>query len=358
MTTNNELPPVPQTGIDPLQLPADQEQRLLGRRRKADHVDPFASDPDEDIRRLGRLALRRDVPHAHDYLALGDLCAAKSLLIEQGRLLIFYVGKTIYAYRRAEELAGDESADGELARAAFEHYVRWLVRLTRVAPSRRNIAVTLWAVADVADAEPPIEDLFDEAQLLALWYVSPPHVDAQTPAPERTPSPPEDVTDLYPEEVLTHMDEGTEGAGALLSMEKSIDLGETRSDQSDIFQYEIEATRHSPSAVPRPISSSSSASRPFRRAEGSDFDYGDRIDGRYQVAQVLRGGMGIVYLCYDHEERQSVALKTFQSRYLTNESVVARFLNEARTWINLEKHPHIVQARLVQKFEGRPHIIL
>ena len=68
--------------------------------------------------------------------------------------------------------------------------------------------------------------------------------------------------------------------------------------------------------------------------------------------------MGIVYLCYDHEDRESVALKTFQSHLLNNEAAVARFTKEAMTWIDLEKHRHIVQARRVQKFEGRPHIIL
>ena len=78
MTANN-LPSVPQTAVSPLALPPDQEQRLLARRRKEDQHDPFASDPDDTIRRLGRLALRREVPHSHDYLALGAASDARSI---------------------------------------------------------------------------------------------------------------------------------------------------------------------------------------------------------------------------------------------------------------------------------------
>ena len=85
----NELPPIPQTGIPPLALSDDQEQKLLNRRRKADHTDPFASDPNDEVRRLGRLALRRDVLHQYDYLALGDLCAQLSLVESDRRLRVF-----------------------------------------------------------------------------------------------------------------------------------------------------------------------------------------------------------------------------------------------------------------------------
>ena len=80
--------------------------------------------------------------------------------------------------------------------------------------------------------------------------------------------------------------------------------------------------------------------------------------GATKIADVRRGGMGVVYLCYDHEQREPVALKSFQSRFLNNERAVARFVQEAVTWIYLEKHRYIVQARLVQNISGRPYIIL
>ncbi|MEW6580873.1 MAG: tetratricopeptide repeat protein, partial [Chloroflexota bacterium] len=351
--TTNDLPPVPQTGVPPLALPPDQEQRLLARRRKDDQADPFASDPDDEIRRLGRLALRRDVPHAHDYLALGDLCARRSLVEGEGRLLVFYAGKALYAYRHAAELVAPGSSERDLAHLAYDAYVGWLLQVARAAPTRRNIAVALWAVAE-ADSQGRADGLRDEARVLALWYVSPPSGDS-TPLPDPTPPPHEDhATAIYPEELVTHAGESLEVGSALLSLvapEHEAAINETRSDKSEVFRLELEATAASPASLDVLVP-------PARHREGADFDFGDRIDGRYEVAQVLRGGMGIVYLCYDHEDRQSVAIKTFQSRLLTNETAVARFTQEARTWIMLEKHRHIVQARRVQKFEGRPHIIL
>ena len=338
----------------PLELPEDQERRLLNRRRKADVIDPFASDPNEEVRRLGKLALRRDVMHPHDYLALSDLCARLSLSDVDQRLRVYYIGKTLYAFRRALDLAAPDSPDFELAQVALAAFVRWLVQVARAAYTRRNIAATLWAVAEVEEID-TVPGLRDEAQLLALWYVSPPHADDITPSPDPTHAEPENVTEIYPDEVPTHDDEGVDLESAVLSMEHPVELSETRSDRSEVFRLELEATQHSPRLSGPPVIIEPEHTR---RKEGSDFDYGDKIDGRYEVAQVLRGGMGIVYLCYDHDERKSVALKTFQGRYLTNDNAVARFTKEARTWIMLEKHRHIVQARRVQKFEGRPHIIL
>lgn len=163
----NELPSVPQSGVTPLSLAADRERKLLARRRKADRTDPFASDPNDKVRRLGKLALRRDDPQPVDYLALGDLCAELSLVRDEARLLVFYAGKVLYAYRQAVELAGKNTELVTLAQDAIENYVHWLIQVTRMAPSRRNIGVTLWAVADAAQ-DIAIEPLRDEAQLLAL----------------------------------------------------------------------------------------------------------------------------------------------------------------------------------------------
>ena len=76
-------------------------------------------------------------------------------------------------------------------------------------------------------------------------------------------------------------------------------------------------------------------------AEGSDFDYGDRIDGRYEVAQVLRGGMGIVYLAEHVLMRRKRAIKVLPREFLHDPAFRTRFEREARTIAALE---HVAEA--------------
>ena len=81
---------------------------------------------------------------------------------------------------------------------------------------------------------------------------------------------------------------------------------------------------------------------------------GARIAGRYEVAgRPLMGGMGIVYLCFDHEEQRPVALKTFRPEYLPDRAARSRFLQEATYWVELGRHPHIVRCyEIVQPMAG------
>ena len=82
---------------------------------------------------------------------------------------------------------------------------------------------------------------------------------------------------------------------------------------------------------------------------------GARIAGRYEVAsRPLIGGMGIVYLCLDHEAQRPVALKTFRPQFLPDRAARDRFLREGTTWVNLGCHPHIVRALGVERVgDGR-----
>jgi serine/threonine protein kinase len=85
---------------------------------------------------------------------------------------------------------------------------------------------------------------------------------------------------------------------------------------------------------------------------------GSRIKGRYEVLDIKQGGMASVYLCYDHEFRDYIAVKTFQDRFLKERSVVDRFLREAEYWMRLEKHKNIVSVRWIDKINSRPCIFM
>ncbi len=85
---------------------------------------------------------------------------------------------------------------------------------------------------------------------------------------------------------------------------------------------------------------------------------GDKIENRYEIHQILKGGMGVVYICYDHEYGNPRALKTFQDCYLESQQIRERFIQEAETWVALEKHQNIVRAVAVQNIQGKLYILL
>jgi serine/threonine protein kinase/lipoprotein NlpI len=99
---------------------------------------------------------------------------------------------------------------------------------------------------------------------------------------------------------------------------------------------------------------------PPRREEASAgrWQAGDRILNRYEILNIKAGGMGIVYIARDHEWNQMFAIKTFHDRFLWDVDAIDRFMKEAETWVNLERHTNIVFANFVQQIEGKPHIFL
>lgn len=92
------------------------------------------------------------------------------------------------------------------------------------------------------------------------------------------------------------------------------------------------------------------------------YGIGDIIDGRYKVLDICGGpgksGMGIVYICIENGTNIPCALKTFQDRFLTDESSKRRFKREALKWIQLDKHPYIVKANFYSEYDYRPYINL
>ena len=85
---------------------------------------------------------------------------------------------------------------------------------------------------------------------------------------------------------------------------------------------------------------------------------GHRINGRYEIADIRQGGLASVYICYDHEFDEAVAIKTFQDRFLSQPEVVRRFQHEAELWMRLEKHNNIVWAKWVDNINDRPCVFM
>ena len=86
---------------------------------------------------------------------------------------------------------------------------------------------------------------------------------------------------------------------------------------------------------------------------------GKRIQGRWLVHDVLRGGMGIVYVVYDVEHAAVYAVKTFRDAVQSRlPGLRGRFRREAESWVKLELHPHIVRAGSFQEIEHRPCLFL
>lgn len=476
------IPPPPQTGRQPISMTLRQIEGALRVRHAGDARDPFATDPHPEVRQLGRLALRRKDPSESvtDYFALGDLCAGLSLG-EGERLRIFYVGKALIAFDRAFQQATND-VDQTLAGRAYDNFVAWVVEAAREAPTRKNIAVALWALADDTEDEVvrvnlPTESDHSITELLEAYRVhqrlalrvtqelaahlpevtytsgvqsgsneptltdheqgggsridSPTLTDAQfsaaaADAPSESPESLTDITmgddaapaifdsllsqdgenlsgasltnltpsdanlidsadpDDEPEEALLDEPDQASRPGAvdpsnLTAVDRQAEAL-TRYDDDNprgydslfdddliVSQSESRALGDQPRRAqrfdvlpptPSPPASGQTSTPEAPAALPGEYDVGHIIDGRYEVADVRRGGMGVVYLCYDRETHEPVALKSFQSKFLENQRAVLRFEQEALTWIRLEKHRHIVQARLVQRIASRPHIML
>ena len=334
---------LPQSGRQTIDLMPDEVRAILRKRHNADRFDYFATDPDPDIRRLGRLALRRN--EINDLFVLGDLCAQHAVQ-ENNRLRVFYVGKTLIAYQKALQAALSPQ-DRSLAHQLLRDFTAWVAEFAQAYPTPRNVAVALWALAEdepVSHISPAdLQSLVDSYrdQMTAVEDSDATHY----------AEPPQDYSSFITQSAATVVDYGVDEKLLLTHDEEAMESDETRVERNIMrFQTSIEMDVSSLKRGPQPR-------RTLETAE-DEFDVGVHIEDRYEVIDIRRGGMGIVYLCYDHDQREPVAIKSFQSRFLNNERAVTRFNNEAVTWVKLDKHRHVVQARLVQNINGRPHIFL
>lgn len=80
--------------------------------------------------------------------------------------------------------------------------------------------------------------------------------------------------------------------------------------------------------------------------------------GRYEIVSELgRGGMGAVFKAWEESLQGFVAIKMLGDQLTDDESLVARFLREARAVTDLN-HPNVVQVFTVDTHEGRPYFAM
>src|SRR5688572_17962792 len=95
----------------------------------------------------------------------------------------------------------------------------------------------------------------------------------------------------------------------------------------------------------------------------TNWQVGDKLpdpitkQGRWEIYKILYGGMGVVYVVYDHRERAPLAAKTFRAEILArNPDIAERFIREARLWINLDIHQNVTEAYLAEIIEQTPYL--
>ncbi|MCU0241144.1 MAG: tetratricopeptide repeat protein, partial [Vicinamibacteria bacterium] len=94
-------------------------------------------------------------------------------------------------------------------------------------------------------------------------------------------------------------------------------------------------------------------------AASARFERGDFIADGLQVLEVLgEGGFGIVYLVASHQTGKTMALKALRSELLRDARVLDMFRKEARIWIELGQHPHLVKAEWVNEIGGRLYLAM
>jgi tetratricopeptide (TPR) repeat protein len=82
------------------------------------------------------------------------------------------------------------------------------------------------------------------------------------------------------------------------------------------------------------------------------------LEARYTVQQVFQGTLGPVYIVFDPEAVKFFAIKTFHDNRVFDENLIRRLTIQAKIWMKLGRHPHIVQAEMVREIEGRLCIFL
>ena len=125
-----------------------------------------------------------------------------------------------------------------------------------------------------------------------------------------------------------------------------------------VLQQQQEKNHYSSSFIRESSAAGSKPEKDFEQNPPIPWDKGYKIQNHYEINDIKKGGMGIVYIAGNLEEDQIFAIKTFQDKYLWDEDVIQRFMAEAEIWTELERHTNIVFANFVRRIEGKPLLFL
>jgi tetratricopeptide (TPR) repeat protein len=84
-------------------------------------------------------------------------------------------------------------------------------------------------------------------------------------------------------------------------------------------------------------------------SEASAWAVGEAIERAYVVEKIHHGGMATVYIVFDSQHDERLAVKAPRQDLGATPHILRRFLHEAETWISLGEHPNVVRARFVSR---------
>lgn len=78
---------------------------------------------------------------------------------------------------------------------------------------------------------------------------------------------------------------------------------------------------------------------------------------RWQIYKIFKGGMGVVYIVYDNEWGEALAVKTHLDEF-QNPKIQEQFRKEALVWINFDWHENIAWARMIRNIHNKLYLFL
>ncbi|MDQ7821998.1 MAG: tetratricopeptide repeat protein [Candidatus Eremiobacteraeota bacterium] len=160
------------------------------------------------------------------------------------------------------------------------------------------------------------------------------------------------IKKILPQLRATYLDESLEAY-----LEKAYHLLPVHSSENEVGAYLRQVIQRAAAEAAAPAEEDE-AHDEKGEVKAREWKTGDFIDENLRVKEVLKGGMGIVYIVNDLNSSALYALKTIQQQYFWNKRIYSMFVREAEVWVELEKHPNIVQAHFVRILGGCPFIYL